>query len=857
MRSRLRQFLRFAVSATLLPDATRADFSAGTAAATHTVNLKRSRNFGTRLFSRAGARPSVEMSLGRAICLAAHLALLISATCAQAQEFSQVFHRFPVDDPRRIAAQPFGTIEQHNIHRGRVFSIQACHGVLISESYVLVPDCRGLKEIEDGQRLFIKFHAPSTLVSRRLQALPVEASKEFGYKILRFAKGEKALSFPPVSIFNGDLSSLTKKLITISANSWFESGCTLTGSHYSNVKYADRFYFYECVPGPSSGMGSFAYSFEKHSLVAINSSGAEKPWDSIGPVVIPIKTLVSRSPILTTIVAAQTQLEASKAQIDVHLATQKQASKAGLDARLAGWKARPHLYCTEEGHKFPSKMEAPPRLKCEDGDMNLFNGLLCAVGDEQGCKAVKDSQATEGSSAPSGSWWRSPKKIGKPDVKAEQTTFNSDQSLGIYAYLGQTGDASAFRSWLQWVKGNTACRSTSFECGWPGFPRVCTNNGDCSFRPIDCAMVRLFGELLGEQMEAYKLCTPLQALGLPTPDELLPKFDEVTKFVQSEMKKCDDARDALSKEASKFGVPLVLPPCPPAPPTLEELQKRFVDTVKEYEKQLNDLVGRLGVPSIGSAMAFNNVAVLALANAKVSVSGKDNPEGRHLAGVAALILKGLGMTDDSGRGAGELLVRAGKELAKHAEKNPLWSFLVEGPGKPEMLQLIWDKCPDSNFDKNNQSAHFQWTWERSDTEMPPPELKTMYWDCIFAAKLWNGNLAPLQHNVESKRRFPTIDPSSLGLLPPIGDIRNDISKLIENLNAGAAKTVSDILNLLAQKRIDSGINGLAKSALVEADRLRRETEADADRLRRDAENAAQAEADRLQGEANKLLPSFR
>lgn len=211
-----------------------------------------------------------------------------------------------------------------------------------------------------------------------------------------------------------------------------------------------------------------------------------------------------------------------------------------LKSRLENWKARPHLYCDEDGKHFPSKMKDPPKWSCDDGDMTLFNGLLCLAGVEDGCKAVRDSQARDGD----GAWWRSPKKVDRPDTSSprdenHQTSFNSDQSLGIYAYLSQTGDRDAFGKWLTRLADNGVCthlatsKGDKEACGWPTYPLVCKNGGDCSFRPIDCAMVALFGALLGETVAGLTICDPSRIIGVPTPDDVLARAMD---FADGELK---------------------------------------------------------------------------------------------------------------------------------------------------------------------------------------------------------------------------------------------------------------------------------------------------------------------------------
>src|SRR5262245_54674254 len=56
-------------------------------------------------------------------------------------------------------------------------------------------------------------------------------------------------------------------------------------------------------------------------------------------------------------------------------------------------------YCIDPA----TQLRYPSKADCEDGDMTLFNGLLCAAGDDRGCKGVGDAQGS------SGEWLRSPR----------------------------------------------------------------------------------------------------------------------------------------------------------------------------------------------------------------------------------------------------------------------------------------------------------------------------------------------------------------------------------------------------------------------------------------------------------------
>lgn len=64
-----------------------------------------------------------------------------------------------------------------------------------------------------------------------------------------------------------------------------------------------------------------------------------------------------------------------------------------LSDRLAFWESKA-LLCEAKpgGVKFPSKPTHEISQPCDDGDMTLFNGLLCAAGDERGCVGVAEAQ---------------------------------------------------------------------------------------------------------------------------------------------------------------------------------------------------------------------------------------------------------------------------------------------------------------------------------------------------------------------------------------------------------------------------------------------------------------------------------
>src|SRR5258708_1568233 len=88
-----------------------------------------------------------------------------------------------------------------------------------------------------------------------------------------------------------------------------------------------------------------------------------------------------------------------------------------------------------------------------------------------------------------------------------------------------------------------------------------------------------------------------------------------------------------------------------------------------------------------------------------------------------------------------------------------------------MLNLILAKCQAPENDPPH--ARFQWAWERTDDEQPPPWKQTMYWDCLAVANLYKNGPADAR-----------------GLSPP------DLSSAINQANAVIANAVSAVQSII-------------------------------------------------------------
>jgi hypothetical protein len=98
------------------------------------------------------------------------------------------------------------------------------------------------------------------------------------------------------------------------------------------------------------------------------------------------------------------------------------------------------------------KAKVPNRFPCHDGDMTLFNGLLCASGDSRGCSGVKDAQDA------SGRFFRSPYQAipGNSDWGGG-AEFSPDHALGAELYLVTTKDAEAAKKWIDHLDSINRC----------------------------------------------------------------------------------------------------------------------------------------------------------------------------------------------------------------------------------------------------------------------------------------------------------------------------------------------------------------------------------------------------------------
>lgn len=145
----------------------------------------------------------------------------------------------------------------------------------------------------------------------------------------------------------------------------------------------------------------------------------------------------------------------------------------------------------------------PSKEHCDDGDMALFGALLCASGDDRGCRLVRDAQGANGR------WWRSPRR--RDGNLGEDKSFSRDMAMGVMTYLAVTRDAAAAERWVAWIERNRPClaHKPTGGCLVRGPYRFCTDdeNESCALTPANWAnLARVFEELglaKTEEMRRY------------------------------------------------------------------------------------------------------------------------------------------------------------------------------------------------------------------------------------------------------------------------------------------------------------------------------------------------------------------
>jgi hypothetical protein len=160
----------------------------------------------------------------------------------------------------------------------------------------------------------------------------------------------------------------------------------------------------------------------------------------------------------------------------------------------------------------PICFTSPSADDCHDGDMTLFNGLLCASGEELGCESVKKAQDD------AGRWHRSVRYRQHPELRPDNS-FSWDMALGVQLYSVTKNDKAALEKWLRWVEANRPCLSNISHdgrnyCIVRGLPRWCTDDTEkgCTAKPQGLALLYRTARYLGAAIPPPAVTVPPSGL---------------------------------------------------------------------------------------------------------------------------------------------------------------------------------------------------------------------------------------------------------------------------------------------------------------------------------------------------------
>ncbi|UUO32541.1 MULTISPECIES: hypothetical protein [Bradyrhizobium] len=235
--------------------------------------------------------------------------------------------------------------------------------------------------------------------------------------------------------------------------------------------------------------------------------------------------------------------------------------------------------------------------------------------------------------------------------------------------------------------------------------------------------------------------------------------------------------------------------------------------VADIQQRFHDAVTRLyGLPGADAlrpvvepikASFDTSIDALIKANAKAEeIRIQVATYARAMAGSASLVVTINALVNDPGPpqwdAAVEVLLlkkfvglnvpgfsEAATALTLKQPQNPFFEYAAHGP-TDRMLGQILSKCPAPENDPPH--PRFQWAWERTDDEKPPPWESTMYWDCLAVANFYKNG---------------PVDARGLSA-PDLSDPVKQASAAVANAGAAANSIVKSIDDLIKECQKLSG-----------------------------------------------------
>jgi hypothetical protein len=380
-----------------------------------------------------------------------------------------------------------------------------------------------------------------------------------------------------------------------------------------------------------------------------------------------------------------------------------QNTEIQLKERMALWLKEAPI-CGSE----PTK-QGDGKEPCNDGDMTLFSGLLCAAGVRSadgrliGCDSVARALDADGR------WFRSPRRKVDSSIDAEEhkggvASFSPDMAMGVQLYLVSAKDTASAERWISWLDAHRPC--------WGGVEPT------CDVPLLDIKNVR----------GLPRFCTDEPGPPQPEDGDQEKLLRQLRVDPRCSMRPGDFASLGQTRNYMKV-YRIALPTDPDA---CKEPPSGSMDDVKTRFDKLERLLNITRLENVASIVKGGLIYTLQLSCSEAAtwtrLGAEFNRSGfsQHLVAVNVLLLRRMGLGN-------ALLDDSARRLADKQPENAFFLFLNEGRTN-KVLDKIIEHCPKTP-ESARDSIKSEWIWER-DYDAAKWRTKASLWDCLFVANLW-------------------------------------------------------------------------------------------------------------------------
>lgn len=380
-----------------------------------------------------------------------------------------------------------------------------------------------------------------------------------------------------------------------------------------------------------------------------------------------------------------------------------QNSEALLKERMTFWTTEAPM-CGQEPTKLGGGKEP-----CNDGDMSLFSGLLCAAGVKTADGRLIGCESMARAIDADGRWFRSPRRKVDASIDANEhkdgvASFSPDMAMGVQLYLVTTKDTASAERWIGWLDKHRPC--------WAGSEPTCDGPlpGMTNFRGLP------------------RFCTDEPSPPQPEDGELEKRLRQLHIDPRCSMRPGDLASLGQTRnyiKAYRIEQPADAESC-------KEPTSGSLDDVKARFDKLERLLNLTRLENVANIVNGGLIYMLRLSCSEAStwtrLGAEFNRSGfsQHLVGVNILLLRRMGLGN-------ALLDDSARRLSNKQPENAFFLFLNEGK-TTKVLDKIIEHCPKT-ADSAKNSFKSEWIWER-DYDPDKWHTKAALWDCLFVANLW-------------------------------------------------------------------------------------------------------------------------